>query len=502
MNSPFGFHPANVGIAGYPDNGFIDAENIGVRWHRPSRYAFWFLIQPDLNSPAYDFSLYDYQYSVVPQGINILANIAPENPRFPQGYTLPGSYIPVDINEYTAFVRATVERYDGDGIDDMPGLTNPIKYWQVGNEPSERLTGFAELQRITYGAIKEACSDCTVLIGGATGFPDDYISKFDSRFAPILTELAGQYVDVYDFHWYGTADGEYRLTDTATGEDVYAHIRAAMTANGFSSELPVWITEMGSYSGDPADPPFAVQPFQTERQQAGDYFKRFVYSLARGVKKIFPAFGLMEGFKHNDGYFDHTGLIYNGQESNDLGLGVKKLGYYTYKKMTELLESSDWNNIQTIQESNNVYIYLFVKNNEPIYVAWWDYFDDPNYTPGDTKPITLTGLTETAVIVTDMVPDYNDGSEVTDYNNAFTVSTYPILDGSVTIDLGEDPVLAQPVVLGDLDGDNNVDLRDFSIFAQSWRQTGDNLAADFNNDGVVGWADLLTFTNNWLFGST
>ncbi|KAF5436221.1 hypothetical protein C5S36_00880, partial [Candidatus Methanophagaceae archaeon] len=58
-----------------------------------------------------------------------------------------------------------------------------------------------------------------------------------------------------------------------------------------------------------------------------------------------------------DGYFDHTGLIYDGQGSNDLGLGVKKLSYYTYKLMTEKLECSNWNNIETIQESDNVYVY-------------------------------------------------------------------------------------------------------------------------------------------------
>jgi hypothetical protein len=84
-------------------------------------------------------------------------------------------------------------------------------------------------------------------------------------------------VDVFDFHWYGTATGEYRFTDTATSEDALTHVRAALTANGFSANLPVWITEMGSYSGDPPDfqfPLFLKFPAQTEQQQAGDYLKR------------------------------------------------------------------------------------------------------------------------------------------------------------------------------------------------------------------------------------
>jgi len=42
---------------------------------------------------------------------------------------------PCDMEQYKCFVTKLVERYDGDGIDDMPGLTIPIKHWEVLNEP-------------------------------------------------------------------------------------------------------------------------------------------------------------------------------------------------------------------------------------------------------------------------------------------------------------------------------------------------------------------------------
>lgn len=42
----------------------------------------------------------------------------------------------------------------------------------------------------------------------------------------------------------------------------------------------------------------------------------------------------MEGFKYDGGYFDFTGLIYDGWGAGDPGLGVRKLSYYTYRKMT------------------------------------------------------------------------------------------------------------------------------------------------------------------------
>ncbi|MBI5378646.1 MAG: hypothetical protein HZA23_00625, partial [Nitrospirae bacterium] len=212
-DSPFGFHPASIGQL--PALSFSAAQDIGVRWHRPPVYAFWSLAQPDRTRPTYDWSLYDAQYGLVPAGINILANIEVEPRLHLSGYSLAGSYLPVDTAAYQAFVRAVVERYDGDGVDDMPGLTAPIRYWQVSNEISNQLSGFSELQRITYTAIKDACPDCYVLIGGVGGMPANYPGNFNGVYLPILQALAGRYMDIFDFHWYGNATGDYDKMDEA-----------------------------------------------------------------------------------------------------------------------------------------------------------------------------------------------------------------------------------------------------------------------------------------------
>ena len=462
--SPFGFHPAGVFEPGYQDNGYLDAQSIGVRWTREGIYAFWFLVQPNLNQQVYDFTLYDRQWLAVPEGINILANIAPQG-HLDEGRCLPGSWIPVDLAEYVAFVEATVERYDGDGIGegDFDGgvFQNPVKYWQVGNEPNERTTsGFALLQQITYQAIKTSCPDCTVLIGGVAGFPENYVAFFDTNFAPILNELAGQYMDVFDFHWYGSATGDYRLADTVTGEDVYDHVRGTLVAAGFPADMPIWITEMGAYSGDPGPspfPPFRNPPYQTERQQAGDYFKRFLFSLSRGVVKVFPAFGLMEGFKYDDGYFDHTGLIYDGEDfgngadpetGGDPGLGVKKLSYYTYKKMTEKLEGADWTTLTMLHDGAGAdWLYVFRVETPAgnIQIAWWDAFADE--TNSTSQTLILAGLTGTAMQVTSVIPEAAIGAEVNDFKHAFRTRIIPVVDGVAVVDLDEDPVLIEELQL-------------------------------------------------------
>jgi hypothetical protein len=377
--------------------------------------------------------------------MRILANIAPQGP-VDEGRCLANSYFPVDEQKYAAFVKAMVQRYSGDSYASA-GLAAPIKYWQVGNEPNGlRVSRFADLQRITYTAIKEVCPDCIVLIGGVPGMPPaaNYLSIFDQQYKPILDALGGKYVDVMDFHWYGNATGDYR-----GAKAVYDHIRGVLDADGFPA-IPIWITEMGAYSGDPLVS--LVSPvdyaLQTEQQQAQDYFKRFVYPLSFGVKKVFPAFGLMEGFKHDGGYFDYTGLIYDGWDAagttpSDLGLGVKKLGYYTYKKMTEMLEGSDWNSIETLQASGNVYIFKFTKNNAPVYVVWWDYFYEPSFAPANMKTISLTGLQGSSALITEAVPKFSTGKDVTDYGTAFNTETLLISNGTVTLTLNENPVFLE-----------------------------------------------------------
>ncbi|MFQ6087665.1 MAG: hypothetical protein ACE5K0_02030 [Candidatus Methanofastidiosia archaeon] len=427
-SSPFGFHTSFVFLDSYPYQSALD---IGVAWERPALYSHWFLVQEnkeEIEKGIFNFKVLDKIYGRVPVGINILANITAE------GYRRKNSWLPYDEKAYTIFVEKVVERYDGDGIDDMPGLKIPIKYWQVENEPPRGMMDFARHQKLTYNAIKEACSDCKVLIGGVPGFPQNYLKNFKKNYLPILEELDGKYFDIFDFHWYGNATGDY---DT---RDVYLELKSILDGFGFNGEI--WITEMGTYSGKPR-----FFEYQSEAQQAQDLVKRFVVPLSLGVKKIFPAFGLMEGFKHDDSYFDHTGFIYDGKGSKDLGIGEKKLSYYTYKLMTEKLEGSDWENIEIIQEKENIYIYKFVKSEEVVYVVWWDWFNEIDYQRGKKKTVRITLDKDVKrVKITEAVPKYDFGKEVEDYSKAFReikgrlLESYPL---QLEFELGENPLFVE-----------------------------------------------------------
>lgn len=48
--------------------------------------------------------------------------------------TFSSTYLP-DESSYRAYVARVVERYDGDGVDDMPGLLRPVTVFEADNEP-------------------------------------------------------------------------------------------------------------------------------------------------------------------------------------------------------------------------------------------------------------------------------------------------------------------------------------------------------------------------------
>jgi len=442
--SPFGSHPAIVippfeyGI----NNPYDIAVDLGIKWDRSIMFI-WTLTQPDLTQQKYLWR-HDRQLRDVPDDMHLVANILIGDPerdsKYPQ-YAEEKSFLPRNVPAYRQFVKAVVERHDGDGVKDMPGLRKPIKYWQVDNEPPHGLKDYAEFLRITYQAIKEADPEAKVIIGGVPGMPpvSAYLTGFDKFYLPILDALAKsktKYFDIFDFHWYGSAAGDYR----GVGE-VYEYIRQKIDTRDLTPTEGYWITEMGTYSGDPSPVPQLSNydyPFQTEEQQAADLFKRYVYALSHGIKKVFNAFGLKEGFKDDRGFFDFTGLVYDGKFPHDRGRGVKKLSYYTYKLMTEKLQGSDWDNVTTISDGeDNIYAYKFVnkRTEDPVYVVWWDYFDEQQYKKGDTKKWDLPADFDIAGI----------DSSLTDRSGNRKSREKNSTSGKIALLLEEDPLIIAPV---------------------------------------------------------
>ena len=129
---------------------------------------------------------------------------------------------------------------------------------------------------------------------------------------------------------------------------------------------------MASHSGNPKREIEMGYPIsaETERQQADELVKRYVYSLSLGIKKVFwvtvTEFHDFEG-KGPDTYFNHVGLINNPK--ND-GESHKKLSYYSYKLLVEKLEGVDLNKVETLNLRDDIFAYRFYRGGHKVYVLW------------------------------------------------------------------------------------------------------------------------------------
>jgi len=267
-----------------------------------------------------------------------------------------------------------VERYDGDGVDDMRGLKYPIRYWQFENEWTWRWEGttedFIEFYRISHEAALEAAPGAKIVLGGMTGidalaFVDGYtgedfivyqdkelspedvraIPEFQKQRAFIETVLkkAGPYFDVVSFHKYG----KYQNIPGCV-----AWLRDKMAELGYSK--PIITTEMGG-------PFIRAQEAYTPESHCDAIVKYHAVSLACGIEAIFwstlnvlPEWGIAYG---------NTALL----DWHD----KPKPGFHTYKLMVATLGDMTTAVRVPVEEwDTETRVYRFGTPDGPVYVMW------------------------------------------------------------------------------------------------------------------------------------
>ena len=473
LSYSFGVHPSGA-------NEYTYAKDLGIDFNREGTYFVWnwsdinrdgnfsfkkAIAPPHPDRPESKGGQINYDKNrerlVKVVDITLMNNICP----------FRGGRIPKDEFRnaeeeaiYREFVEKLVERYDGDSnlgcTQDAPDCynlgdgeypnqsfidtlqTNPIKYWQVCNKVDDTCSGkeckdnnnyavkHAKVQKLTYLGVKASCPECQVLIAG------------DSRkemYPPVYEALEGKYVDIIDKHFFGE-ENDY----VAISEEM-AYLKDSLQNAGFNlDKLKFWITETGTYSGDPAEEPGRKDlPYQSEAQQAQGLVKRFAVAFGEGIEKVLWAWGIIEGFGCDCCIFDYTGFIYDGNiepqtcdanDPYDRGAGVKKLVYYSFKLLTDKI--GDFTNVERIQDSEN-YVYKFTKNNKPIYIVWND----------NGGSVTLTNINSDSVKITKAVPDAESGADLdkSDYPNFFETEVKAVSNDKITITLGESPVFVELV---------------------------------------------------------
>ena len=103
---------------------------------------------------------------------------------------------PLDLAQWSRFVRKVVSRYNGDGKADMPGLRFPVRYYQVANEwisDSNRSGGWGGSTddliayiNTAHDAVAQEDPDAIFVLGGIASFNSDVL----------LVSLDGQDMEV------------------------------------------------------------------------------------------------------------------------------------------------------------------------------------------------------------------------------------------------------------------------------------------------------------------
>ena len=189
------------------------------------------------------------------------------------------SYVPEDLRSYLDWVTQIVDRYDGDGVNDLPELGGKITVWEVDNEPDMHYAGslrnaetpfeppneYAAVAKLTADAIHAADPSATVVHGGI--------------FNPGRAEGADYLRALWaDPHFARVIDGVnlHRYPDRSGIEDIWL---AVALGNEVAPNRPVWLTEVSTSSLRRGD--------TNEHGQAVDLLNLILGGLNRGVARIY-----------------------------------------------------------------------------------------------------------------------------------------------------------------------------------------------------------------------
>jgi len=265
-------------------------------------------------------------------------------------FPVPGGMIkvkagkPCNMNDYIDFLKVLVERYDGDGVNDMPGLRYPIKYWEIMNEPGMQKSilglkffcgspeDYLEILKVSYQTIKQVDPDAKVLMGGMAGMEKEFVDFWSK----IISE-AKDYFDIANVHSINTDEDR---------EDLYLFKFKEFLKSYGVDDKPIWITE--AQYGDLFVPPKDLVAAEKL------LVRSTVFAFANGAEKIFHIGNWYEFWKT-----ESTQKVYETL--------VNKIDYFDSVEIIKQEYKETFKGVKTI-----IGQYKFTIGDHVIYVLWGD----------------------------------------------------------------------------------------------------------------------------------
>ncbi len=402
---------------------------VGIRWVNFAQIK-WSSIEktaPKDNRHTYDWTALDdgvreWQYF----GIHIMMSLinynswATASPNTKENVYLKGplkwiqqfsDYLPKPEHrqDFRDYITSLVERYDGDGIDDMPGLLFPVLHYQLGNEYDNELFWAGTVDEYLiylqegYLAAKKANKDVKIILSGVnfespTGFYEKTLSPRESQFFRMAlpqaekhmvdlsarmnrfstkTVAACKYYDILDIRWpfYGKIKHGKRLLQKYGCKD-----KEIWSAEAYS-QFPLLVPPVIATALHPYPTPSKSKEYyrilKNRRSplfekvnawyrglQAAYVVKQFMAGLSAGTRKIMMGWG-----------FDGQSVL------APYPMAVDGLYSGTYKKLwpaghTFKVMIAELNGITLCRRlSTPDYVYVYectVRNGEKVLVAFYD----------------------------------------------------------------------------------------------------------------------------------
>ena len=387
----------------------------------------------------------------------------------PEGGTWPSA------RDFAAAFGLYVERYDGDGIADMPALTRPVLQWEIFDsfdpdapEWTGCTVGMYAVYLLTAHAVAHAeFPGVTILSSAVEGIPAEgetaYIETLAVDYPAALDAIDA--VSVHDRwqatrYWLNGSTWIYQYLQTRSFLDTLDDL-------GLSGR-ELWMTE-----ADFSDTYLynkGLGRTLSQDQNAVFLAQSFGFALAAGVDHLFY------------GEVDYNPAAPEGERWTAMtdAPGNRRKNFYTYRKMIEKLEGCTDSRLHDLGNSNIAA--EFTVDGQPLWMVWNGAgFNQATFPVGPVSNVRVT---------ISVPATFNNTT------SSWTVTTEPLSNGIASLFVSRVPRYVEPngVIPPDIDGDgipNDEDddmdgdgmLNDYET-ANDLHPYVDDAGADADGDGM------------------
>jgi hypothetical protein len=392
VNNPYSEYEAHIKDFGIIRDGAwwksLENENlVGAYWNEAKWTYEWAqetLCKEVIYSAGYDTLVKRFQHDDSPE-LLLLLDI--ENENIAKVKNIDAEQVEL----FYDYVYHVVERYDGDNIEDMPGLERAVKYYEIGNEPeylwyidNAYLTpeNYVKYRLIPgYKAVKDACSECVVMNAGlgmqgdGTGnnvghFTTEYLEKMYDAIIDYNKKNCGDpsannfYMDRVAIHYYS---GENKLSENIDCVRKIIHDKEG-------NSKPIWITEFGFQTEKECKDGVFSGVFFREEDQASLLIRFLALMLAEQIEKPI-IYNLKDINGSNLECGERMGLYKPSCQELDVETISPKISLIAYNTMMTTLEGLNFEKMEPVTtsgtETGDLYKISFSNSNKKVAILWF-----------------------------------------------------------------------------------------------------------------------------------